>query len=158
MNYLLDDIYTEYKSEVNSPIDKELFRSICSEFNIEVIDYILEGHKVNMGNNLSSISIARVERNNSKPTIDWGESNQYKKELLDEGVKLYNNKTKEGTKWHIYYTDKDFYRYYWNKGKCKIPNKSVYKFIPTRGIKGNKEKLTNLLKQDDLAYLKFKKN
>ena len=71
---------------------------------------------------------------------------------------LYDNATQEGTKWHIYYTDKDYYRYYWNKGRCKIPNKSVYKFIPTRGIKGNKEKLTNLLKEDDLAYLKFKKN
>ena len=107
---------------------------------------------------MSSISIKRVERNNSKPTIDWGESNTYKKELLKKGVKLYDNKTKEGTKWYIYYTDKDFYRYAWHKGKCKIPNKSVYKFVPTRGVKGNKEKLTTLLKQDDLAYLTFKKN
>ena len=119
---------------------------------------ILKGNKVNLGNNLSSISIKRVERNNSKPTIDWGESNTYKKELLKKGVKLYDNKTKEGTKWYIYYTDKDFYRYAWHKGKCKIPNKSVYKFVPTRGVKGNKEKLTTLLKQDDLAYLTFKKN
>jgi hypothetical protein len=158
MTYLLDDIYKDYKANKSEPLDSKLFRAICSEFNIKVIEHILKGHKVNLGNNLSSISIKRVERNNSKPTIDWGESNTYKRELLEEGVELYDNATKKGTKWHIYYTDKDFYRYTWNKGKCKIPNKSVYKFVPTRGVKGNKEKLTNLLKQDDLAYLKFKKN
>jgi hypothetical protein len=38
-----------------------------------------------------------------------------------------------------------------------VPNKSVYKFIPTRGLKGNKEKLVELLQTDELAYLKFKK-
>ena len=158
MTYLLEDIYEDYINNYSSDIDNSLFRSICSDFNICMIDYLLDGGKFNMGSNLSTLSISRIERNNSKPTIDWGESNQYKKELLDNGVELYNNVTGEGTKWHIYYTDKDYYRYYWNKGRCKIPNKSVYKFIPTRGIKGNKEKLTCLLKEDDLAYLKFKKN
>ena len=158
MNYLISDIYNDYINEYNNPVDEVSFKNICSDFNINIINYILDGGKFNMGSNLSSLSIVRIERNNSKPTIDWGESNQYKKELMAKGVTLYDNMTKEGTKWHIYYTDKDYYRYYWNKGRCKIPNKSVYKFIPTRGIKGNKEKLTNLLKEDDLAYLKFKKN
>ena len=158
MNYLISDIYNDYINEYDNPVDEVSFKNICSDFNINIINYILDGGKFNMGSNLSSLSIVRIERNNSKPTIDWGESNQYKKELMAKGVTLYDNMTKEGTKWHIYYTDKDYYRYYWNKGRCKIPNKSVYKFIPTRGIKGNKEKLTNLLKEDDLAYLKFKKN
>jgi hypothetical protein len=158
VTYLLNDIYKDYIEEYDDSIDFKDFRGMCSDFNILIMDHLLDGGKFNMKNNLSTISIARVERDNSKPTIDWGESNQYKKELLDEGVKLYNKSTKEGTKWHIYYTDKDYYRYYWNKGKCTIPNKSVYKFIPTRGIKGNKEKLTYLLKSDDLAYLKFKNN
>ena len=158
MNYLMSDIYNDYITKYDNLIDETLFKNICSDFNINIIDYILDGGKFNMGSNLSSLSIVRIDRNNSKPTIDWGESNQYKKELLDKGINLYDNTTELGTKWHIYYTDKDYYRYYWNKGRCKIPNKSVYKFVPTRGIKGNKEKLTNLLKEDDLAYLKFKKN
>jgi hypothetical protein len=34
----------------------------------------------------------------------------------------------------------------------------VYRFDATRGIKGNKEKLINLLKEDELAYLKFRKH
>ena len=84
--------------------------------------------------------------------------NKYKQELIDNNIKLYDKETGEGTKWQIYYTDDYYFKYYWNKGKCRVPNKSVYKFTATRGLKGNKEKLTKLLKSDDLAYLKFKKS
>jgi len=34
----------------------------------------------------------------------------------------------------------------------------AYRFDPTRGLKGNKEKLTALLKNNDIAYLRFKKH
>ena len=156
--YNITDIYEYFDLTSELEISKLLFKDICSEFNIMVIDYILEGGKFNMGNNLSYISILRIERNNSKPAIDWGESNKYKRELLTEGKSLYNAETGKGEKWHIYYTDSEYCRYYWNKSGCKISNKSVYKFIPTRGLKGNKEKLTSLLKTDDLAYLRFKKH
>ena len=154
----LKDIYESYIISEDSTIDSNIFRNICSEFNMEIIDYILEGYSFNMKNQLSNISVKRVVRDNAKPTIDWGESNKYKNELLSQGKKLYNKDTEEGVKWYIYYTDKNYLRYFWNKGKCKVPNKSVYKFVPTRGLKGNKEKLSLLLKEDDLAYLKFKKS
>ena len=133
MAYTLQDIYKEYTNTV-SLIDKKIFRDICEEFNM-----------------------ARKERDPRNPKVDWGESNKYKQELLEQGKKLYNAETGEGVKWHIYYTDGYYCKFYWRKGKCRIPNKSVYRFDATRGIKGNKEKLINLLKTDDLAYLKFKK-
>jgi len=158
MIYTLKNIYEDYSDTSDNTMDSNLFRSICSEFNMEIIDHILDGHSFNMGNQLSSISIKRVVRDNSKPTIDWGESNKYKQELVKEGKQLYDKQTDSGTKWYIYYTDDGYLRYFWNKGKCKISNKSVYKFIPTRGLKGNKEKLSSLLKNDDLSYLKFKKS
>ena len=85
----------------------------------------------------------------------------YKKEYdedIEDGQLLYNSETGKGVKWHIYHTDEFYCKYYWRKGKCKIPNKSVYRFDTTRGVKGNKEKLIHLLKEDDLAYLKFKKH
>ena len=145
MNYTLEHIYEDFDMRSNLEIPKALFRDICASYNNEIIDSILDGGIIDLGNNLSSLSIARIERNPSKPAIDWGESNKYKEELLAEGHDL------KSKKWHIYC------RFYWNKGKCRIPNKSVYKFVPTRGIKGNKEKLVEMLKTDDLAYLKFKK-
>ena len=156
MSYTLQDIYKKYINTFEH-IDKKLFRDICEEFNIAIVDSILDGGILDMGNNLSTLSIVRKERDPRNPKIDWGESNKYKKELISKGENLYNAETEQGIKWHIYYTDEYYCKFYWRKGKCRIPNKSVYRFDATRGIKGNKEKLINLLKTDDLAYLKFKK-
>jgi hypothetical protein len=123
-----------------------------------IVDGILEGGEFSMGSNLSTISIRRIERNPSKPTIDWWESNRYKQELLAQGKELFDVSTGQGEKWFIYYTDPWYCKYHWQKSRCKISNKSAYRFTPTRGIKGNKEKLTKLLRDDDLAYLRFRKH
>ena len=40
---------------------------------------------------------------------------------------------------------------------CAHEPSGLSSFVPTRGLKGNKEKLVELLRTDDLAYLKFKK-
>jgi hypothetical protein len=157
MIHTLRNITKKYIKEYGD-IDTNLFRDICSEFNILSIDYILDGKELSMGNNLSSLSIKRQERDPRSPRIDWGESNKYKEELIKENKQIYNAETGEGVKWHIYYTDEFYCKYYWKKGKCKVKNKSVYRFDATRGVKGNKEKLIHLLRTDDLAYLKFKKH
>jgi|TARA_R110002020_G_scaffold60656_1_gene164125 hypothetical protein len=157
MIHTFSDIYNSYIKE-HENVEKALFTNVCHEFNMMIIDYILEGKEFNMGNNLSTLSIIKKDRDPRSPRLDWGESNKYKKQLLEEGQLLYNVETGKGVKWHIYHTDEFYCRYYWRKGKCKIKNKSVYRFDATRGIKGNKEKLINLLKTDDLAYLKFKNN
>ena len=157
MSYTLRDIYKVYSTEVNKPVDSLTFRDICSEFNIGIMDYILEGKEFNLGSNLSSISVTRQDRDPRNPRIDWGESNKYRKELLEEGKDIYDASTGKGESWFIYHTDPFYCKFYWNKGRCKIKNKSVYRFDATRGIKGNKEKLIKLLKTDELAYLKFKK-
>jgi hypothetical protein len=156
--YYLRDVYKSYAKSVDAPIDKKLFTELCEQFNIEIIEHILEGGVFNMGSNLAYLSVRRIERNPRKPTVDWWESNRYKKELLEEGKKLYDSNTGEGVQWLIYYTDPWYCKFHWEKHKCKIPNKTAYRFTPTRGIKGNKEKLSKLLKEDDLAYLRFKKH
>ena len=154
----IKDIHKHYVKHVEDPIETRLFRQICEEFNMHIVDYILEGGEFSMGSNLSTLSIRRIERNPSKPTIDWWESNKYKQELLAQVKELFDASTGEGEKWFIYYTDPWYCKYHWQKSRCKISNKSAYRFTPTRGLKGNKEKLTKLLKDDDLAYLRFKKH
>jgi hypothetical protein len=157
MIHTLRNITKEYIVE-HGEIDTNLFRDICSEFNMLIVEDMLDGKEFNMGNNLSSLSVVRRERDPRSPRIDWGESNKYRQELIEEGKELYNSETDKGIKWHIYHTDGFYCKYYWRKGKCKVANKSVYRFDATRGVKGNKEKLIHLLKTDDLAYLKFKKH
>lgn len=157
MGYTFKDVYDSYVEGVGE-IEKSLFTTICQEFNILIFEHLLEGKEFNMGNRLSTLSIIRRERDPRSPRINWGESNKYKKELLEEGQDLYDNTTGKGVKWHIYHTDGFYCKYYWRKGKCKVHNKSVYRFDATRGLKGNKEKLIDLLNTDELAYLKFRKH
>jgi hypothetical protein len=152
----IKDIHKDYVKHVEDPIETRLFKQICEEFNMLIVDGILEGGEFSMGSNLSTISIRRIERNPSKPTIDWWESNRYKQELLAQGKELFDVSTGQGEEWFIYYTDPWYCKYHWQKSRCKISNKSAYRFTPTRGIKGNKEKLTKLLRDDDLAYLRFR--
>ena len=157
MGYTLTHICKDYINKVDNPVDAATFKNICGDFNILIMDHILEGKEFNMGYNISTLSIVRMKRDPRSPRVDWSESNRYKQELKDSGENLYDKDTGEGTKWQIYFTDEYYYKYYWRKGKCTVPNKSVYRFDATRGMKGNKERLTRLLKEDDLAYLKFKK-
>jgi hypothetical protein len=154
----IKDIHKDYVKHVEDPIETRLFKQICEEVNMLIVDGILDGGEFSMGSNLSTLSIRRIERNPSKPTIDWWESNKYKQELLAEGKELFDVSTGQGEKWFIYYTDPWYCKYHWQKSRCKISNKSAYRFTPTRGIKGNKEKLTKLLRDDDLAYLRFRKH
>lgn len=154
MQHTISHIYNDYVT-IDDSVSKETFVDICGEFNIMIIDYILDGKEFNMGYNLSTLSIVRMERDPRSPAIDWGESNKYKAELIKQGEELYSKETGQGVKWQLYYTDKEYLKYYWRKGKCKVKNKSVYRFDATRGIKGNKGKLKLI---DELDYLKFKKN
>jgi|688.fasta_scaffold172303_2 hypothetical protein len=150
-------IFKDYDENTEDKIDYRVFADICSEFNIAIFNELLNGYEFNLQNNLGTVSVRRVERDPRKPQIDWGETTKYKKELLDKGVELYDSRTGEGEKWHIYYTDKFYCKFHWTKSRAKIKNKTAYRFDATRGVKGNKEKLTALLHTDELAYLRFKK-
>ena len=156
-SHTLKTIHKDFTTETQDEISFNTFSDICSEFNLAIVEALLDGYEFNMQSNLGTLSIKRVERDPRNLTVDWLETNKYKKELLEKGVKLYDSATGEGEKWQIYYTDKYYCKYHWSKYKAKIKNKSAYRFDATRGKKGNKEKLIALLKTNDIAYLKFKK-
>lgn len=141
----------------------EAYRDICERFNQEVMKQIIEeGRVFDMLSRLSTIQIIRVNRafgKLSRSTINWAETDKRKAELIAEGKEhlLYNKETNpDGIKWFVYYTNEFYCKFYWRKYQCNIPNRAVYRFNPTGGKKGNKTRLTELLKQDDLASLNFK--
>lgn len=157
-DYNLTDIYEVYKDEVKNPVSWEDFQYLCEEFNKRVIDdIVLEGGVFNQGFYLSELSVLKIPRNFKRKQVDWKESNKRKKELLDEGKELWNSDTCTGHKWLVYYTDPWYCRFYWSKYSSSVPNRGKYQFIPTRGAKGNKTKLYNLLTSNPIAHTRFRK-
>lgn len=158
--YTLKDIYKQYVID-GGTLTKQQFKNICCDFNINAMDYIIySGSYLDLGSNLSYISIIRVDRDYSSKrlhNVNWKASNEYKDELLKQGKKLYDHSTKTGTKWLIYRDEPFYCRFYWNRKNAVIPNRSIYSFIPTRGIKGNKEKLKEHLADNELNALKYRK-
>ena len=153
----MNNIRRLYQDYIDSggKVDYETYKEVIISYNNQVMEKITDGYIFNMGNLLSSICVVKIDRNFEKPTVDWPASNRRKQKILDSGAKLYDSKTGEGEKWIVYYLDDYYVRFYWNKYKCRIKNKSIYKFQPTRGKYGNKEKLVSKLNDDELHYTNF---
>lgn len=121
------------------------FRNVITEFNLKLIDRILEGYEFTVPYRLGKLSIKKIKRRFDKPMIDWGTTMKLKNETGE--TKL------------VYFTDDYFCRWYWYKRACHVTNKSVYFFKPTtdnRTKKGATNKLSQLLKTNEYAHLNFK--
>lgn len=140
--YSAKDAYEAYrKKNPDTSVTYSLYKHIVAEFNKKVSERILDGEVFNMGHRLGTIRIKRIPRSFNRPSVDWYETNKLKKQGIN---KL------------IYYTDDYYFRWNWDKHRCAVKNKSVYKFTPTAGAKGNKKALVNRLRQDEFAYLNYK--
>jgi hypothetical protein len=113
-------------------ITYQQYAFILKEFNVAIVDKIIEGYRFNPGFNIGEIGIKQKERRIAR--VNWGESYKLRKALLADGETLYDkDKHPEGKRWLIYFTDDNAYWVYWNKAKCKIKNKLYYSFIPVSG-------------------------
>lgn len=147
----------EYYTEKGGTLDYKVWRKICETFNEKAVNAMLEGKRIDLPGRLGFLNVIRKERDFTKPRVNWGASRRIKKQLLAEGKELYDEKTGKGERWLVYYTDDFYCRFRWSKKHCKVRNKSVYKFVPTRGKVGAKNKLADLLQTDELAYTRFEK-
>jgi hypothetical protein len=141
-NHTAVDIFKYYKK--NNPgtdVTYTQFKYIISQFNRKASEYILQGRTLNLHNRLGKIRIKKIRRNFYRKSVDWAETNKLKA---------------QGIKQLVYFTDDYWFRWYWEKRVCTIPNKSVYSFRPTGGDHGNRKNLVKLLKTDEFAHINFK--
>lgn len=171
-NVTLNNVYEDYV-KLGGTLDKDKYRVICDKLFKAISNEILEGGTYHIGKGLGSIMIKRFKKkfkinemgNICNGVVNWKESNELKEKLLAEGKELWNNITKTGHKWIIYYDDEWNYRWAWikNKNQCTIKNNTVYSFTPTtdntyKGADtklGNKGKLKKLLRENPNQYLKY---
>lgn len=155
--YNLGDIYKDYVL-AGGKMSKNDYKNLCQDFNIHICNHLIyDAGTFWMGHNLATLEIIRIDRNPKKKRVDWKESLEYKEELEKEDVELYDKETGKGKKWLIYQTTDNYCRFYWKKKAAKVKNKSVYKLIMTRGAQGNKTKLKNHIYENELNYLKYRR-
>ena len=121
-------------------ISYNLYSEVVSRYNKKLVDNLFKGQNITLGCGLGVLRIKKVERKFNHKKIDWGETNKLKSEGINR---------------HVYYTDDYWYRFSWFKG-YKIRNKTVYRFIPTKGVNGITKKFANHMKSDDFADLNFR--
>lgn len=136
------DMYRDYKKKnPGTDVTYALYKHTISEFCKKAVDRVLEGDTLYLGHKLGCIRIKKVPRNFDNPVIDWYETNKLKAEGINK---------------HIYYTDPYWFRWYWDKSRPALKNKSVYKFEATKGETGNVKKLVRKIKNDPFAELNYK--
>ena len=137
------DMYKAYKKEhLTTDVTYPLYKTILELFNKKMADKILDGFLFNMGSKLGTLRIKKIERTPKNKVINWPET---KKMWQEQGYK----------KDFVYFTDKYYYRWAWEKRRCTVKNKSVYKFWPTSGREGLKRQLVKRLKTDPFASTNY---
>jgi hypothetical protein len=120
------DTYNLYRN-----ITLSMFTEILYTFNFRISKEILKGYKFSMGK-LGSIGIIIKDRFMGAKNINWKESNELRKQLIEEGKTPQDlSKGIKGEKWHIYYVDDDKGLFHWFKTYMGLKNIGYFAFTPT---------------------------
>ena len=138
IDYVLADIYKEYKKEIEKGSIYDLsyieFASICTSFNKKVIDFLfLKAGSVKSLSRLGTFQVLKRKQSLDKLSIDFKATNE-------TGKTVYHlNDHSNGYRVQIK----------WFKQKAYLKFKSFYQFIPTRA---NKRRLAQLFKTGKYDY------
>lgn len=108
----------------DSLISYKDYVDVLTVMNKKMVEFILNGETIKLGNNMGSIRIKKIQRSSS--SVNWCETNKLKKKGINK---------------FVYFTSDYWYRWFWNKKLCRVKNKSIYIFKPTKGPNGNTKKL-----------------
>jgi hypothetical protein len=118
----LKDAYLSYPNRISAKdpfyVSNVDFRAICLAANRVIMDRCMEGESFHMPHFLGEIRIKKVKIPISlqKRKINYKLTKEFRKAIYHS-----NNHSEQ------YYA-----KWFWDKGKCKVPNKTAYKFRGTR--------------------------
>ena len=149
--HTIKEIYEFYKQQwPETKIEFKQFKEILSTYNQKVGEAIIQGDTWNMGSGIGYIAARRIERNHSKPVVNWAETNKIPR--LENGKFPYL----------VYYEDDYYYRIGWckNNNSCRVKNLSMYVFRPAKGRPasgryGFKDKFVLAIKGDPILGLTY---
>lgn len=142
-------------------LDYTTFKKIIVAFNKKAADVIIAGKTLNLGNKLGFSQIRKIIPPVRSQRIDWAESMQLKRELIEQGVKVKSELHPNGSNWLVFKNQNYYLRWSWVKRSnrdCTVKNNRVYAFYPTNSAKdvpGNKTKLALANQKDSLLHTRY---
>lgn len=128
-------------------VDYYSWKEAMSSLFFKAKDAIIQGETFRLGSNLGKLLAIRIERNFSKPKVNWGAT-------FKANIKLPSGKVKR-----LYYDGEDYCRISWQKYHM-IPNESRYQFDPAeRNMttnKGFKYEFARALDENPLLRYRYK--
>jgi hypothetical protein len=142
-------IYAKEDNKIVLKMSWHLWKEITDSYFFKAKDAVVAGETFRLGNNLGKIRGARIERNFTKPKIDWFQT-------MSQKIPDPHN---EGKFLKIFHTDEDYCKIEWKKFGM-ITNETSYNFQPAakncRNNKGFKFEFSSAIKKDPMLKYKFK--
>lgn len=140
-------IYAREGNKVVLKMSWFIWKEVIETYFHKAKSCIIEGETLRLGSNLGKIRGARIQRDFTKPVINWHET-------------FTNNvKTEDGKLIRIFHTEDDYCRIEWKKFGM-IPNETSYYFQPAGKNmitkKGFKAEFSKALANDPLLKYKYK--
>lgn len=174
-NFSTIDVWKFYKKRKKKAGEKVipywLFKTVIERYNKKISEAIIQGATVNLENHLGYIKIRKINRNFKKVTVNWGESNKKKAEIIAAGETPKDQDNPNGKNWLIHYTDPYYFRWAWirKNGSSIFKNQTVYEFRPTSDPSkkggevdkkklGNRGKLVLANKENPLLHFRYEEN
>lgn len=122
--YVIKDYYKEYikDKEGSYNVDFKTYTYIIEKYYKAIAEYLLEGGVYNMPYKLGFLYVVKTrprKRTSKNTPIDWAATVKYGK------VIRFTNDHSNYFKFLLS----------WNKTECRVMNKTLYRFIPTRDFK-----------------------
>lgn len=103
---------------------------------------------------LGKIFLSKTVR--KKKRVNWKASNDYKEELIKQGVKLYDSETGLGKKWLIYHEDPYNFVFRWPRSTRWFRDRAIWYFMPIKGPRGHTIKAIKYFKKNPKKAVNFK--
>lgn len=167
-DYGVNDIYNFYKEKSKVPIDKKKWKAIVQEFNtITLRSCIYDGKEISLFYRLGSLRVRKKNKqfklnedgsvNTKNLTVDWKKTKlMWSKKYPDltpeqiaqipvEEKKLIYNLNE--------HTNKNTFKFYWDKLTCIVPNQQYYRFKVIRTFR--REIARAIFNNSELQYIYF---
>lgn len=150
MNHNLKSLYELCirNGYIKKTIDYKTFSTVAREFHKEISEKVLRGYEFRPAENLGVFHIIKDIRRGK--TINWGESNKRKAEIIASGRIPYDKeKAPDGIYYLIYFEDNEYFKWKWFKEKPTqfIRNVKFYLFKPCTY---NRRTISKVIKADNL--------